>query len=191
MPQILVIDTGVILHSKQLFWNKTARFITVPGVLGEVSDHKNRIFLDQLLTQKLLEVISPTDSNVSFVRKKARDHLGETKQLSKIDIDLVTVAFELKKDEKHVLICTNDLSIQNLANHLGIEFWGEKTIKKQIEWIFRCRGCGITYSNKELEEFNLGECDVCGSELRRYPKKSIPISEENLNPFRSEKSSGS
>jgi len=173
MAQILVIDTGVILRSKQLFWNRNARFVTVPGVLEEVIDQRNRIFLEQLLTQRSLEVISPTDSNVSFIRKEARDHLGEAKNLSKIDIDLVSLALELKKEGKDVLICTCDLSVQNLANHLSLEFWGEKKIKKRIEWIFRCRGCGKTYSNKELEELNLGECCVCGSELRRIPKKIL------------------
>ena len=189
MSKILVIDTGVILHAKHLFWNRDARFITVPGVLEEVNDKKSRLFLDQLLAQRSLEVISPTSSAVSFVRKEARDYLGETKQLSKIDINLVTLAFELYKDGKCVLLCSNDFSIQNLANHIGIEFWGEKRIKSQIKWIYRCRGCGITYTNKKLEEFNLKNCDICGSELRKYPNKSIPVSKDGITPFRNEKSS--
>ena len=189
MSKILVIDTGVILHAKHLFWNRDARFITVPGVLEEVNDKKSRLFLDQLLAQRSLEVISPTSSVVSFVRKEARDYLGETKQLSRIDINLVTLAFELYKDGKCVLLCSNDLSIQNLANHMGIEFWGEKRIKSQIKWIYRCRGCGIAYTNKKLEEFNLKNCDICGSELRKYPNKSIPVSKDGITPFRNEKSS--
>ena len=180
MDQILVIDTGVILHAKQLFWNRDACFVTVPGVLEEVIDQKNQIFLDLLLTRRSLEITSPKDPIVLFVRKEARDHLGEIKHLSQNDIDLVALALELKKEGKDVLVCTYDMSVQNIANHLGLKFWGEKKIKKRIEWAFRCRGCGKIYSNKKLEELKLEECEVCGSELRRFPSKTIQI---NKNTF--------
>jgi len=175
MARILIVDTGVILHSKQIFWDITARFITIPEVLEEIIDQKSLIFLDQLLTQKILEVIPPNDSNISFVRKEALNHLGESKNLSETDLSLTALAFEFKKKGNNVLICTNDLAIQNLANHLKIEFWGEKIIKKRIKWTFRCKGCGKTYSNKELEEFNLRECGLCGSELRKTPTQIIDI----------------
>ncbi len=175
MVQVLVIDTGVIIHAKQLFWNKDAYFVTVPSVLEEIIDQKNQIYMDLVLTQKSLEIISPKDLNVIFVRKEACEHLGETKNLSKTDIDLVALALELKKEGKNVIICTHDLSIQNIANYLGLKFWGEKKIKKRIKWEFRCKGCGRTYSNKELEELKIEVCSVCGSELRRSPSKTIQI----------------
>lgn len=174
MALVLVIDSGVILHAKQLFWNKDAYFVTVPSVLEEIIDQKNEIFLDLVLAQKSLEIVSPKDQNVIFVRKEACEHLGEI-NLSETDIDLVALALELKKEGKNVLICTHDLSVQNLANFLGLKFWGEKKIKKQIEWEFRCRGCRRTYSNKELEELKIDVCSVCGSKLRRFPSKTIQI----------------
>ncbi|MFQ6124330.1 MAG: NOB1 family endonuclease [Candidatus Heimdallarchaeota archaeon] len=175
MDQVLVIDTGVILHSKQLFWNKDAHFVTVPSVLEEIIDQKNQIYTDLVLTQKLLKIISPKDLNILFVQKKGCEYLGEIKNLSKTDIDLVALAFELKKEGKNVIICSHDLSIQNLANYLGLMFWGEKKIKNRIEWEFRCRGCGKTYSNKELDDLKIEMCCVCGSELRRFPNKTIQI----------------
>jgi rRNA maturation endonuclease Nob1 len=94
MARILIIDTGVILHAKQIFWNMTARFITVPGVLEEIIDQKNLVFLDQLRTQKLLEIIPPKNSDISFVRNEALNHLGESKNLSETDLSLIALAFE-------------------------------------------------------------------------------------------------
>ena len=102
-------------------------------------------------------------------------HRSSFTKSGKFDLNLITLAYELKCQGKDVLICTYDYSIQNLANHLNLKYWGEKKIENRIEWIFRCKGCGKKYSNKEIEAYNLIECSVCGSDLQRTPRKVIPI----------------
>ena len=81
------------------------------------------------------------------------------------------MAYEKKIERINVSILTDDYSIQNVANELGIHFetMSQSGITKKFKWIYRCRGCG-----KKFKE-NISICPICGAST-----KNVISDKENL-----------
>jgi UPF0271 protein len=94
---------------------------------------------------------------------------GDTFKLSETDMQLLSLAAELKQQGYIPKILTDDYSIQNVARQLGIESSALAThgIKRQLEWIRYCPACYKQYA----ADSKFKECQVCGTELKRKPKR--------------------
>ena len=93
--------------------------------------------------------------------------VGDTFFLSEADRQVLALALELKTRGYSPLIATDDYSIQNVANQMGIEFASLVTfgIRFRLQWIRYCPACHKRYP----ADYKSRRCEVCGTELKRKP----------------------
>lgn len=113
-----------------------------------------------------LKVRKPDSAFLEKVKATATT-LGETFFLSETDQQVLALALQLKMRGYSPLIATDDYSIQNIANLLGIKFTSLATfgIRFQLKWIRYCPACHRKYS----ADYKSKKCKVCGTELKRKP----------------------
>jgi UPF0271 protein len=99
--------------------------------------------------------------------------VGDKRYLSEADLQVLALALELKAVGLTPLVVTDDYSIQNVANKIDVEFTSLLTfgIKFRFKWILYCPACYRKYS----PEYERETCKVCGTPLKRKPKKRTAI----------------
>ena len=166
-PKAYVIDTSAILSGKQI--NLQGAIFTVPGVSSELKpggrDH--RAF--EFLKEKGLTVKTPSDEATDKVNVTSTQ-TGDFNRLSATDKQILALALDLTK-KYSVIILTDDYSIQNVANKLGIdcESISQKGIIKNFKWGSKCSGCG-----KKFKE-NIKVCPICGAKTKNIISKKQEI----------------
>jgi UPF0271 protein len=144
---------------------------TVPAVRKELArDGLTTIRLETAMETGKLKVIDPDPRYRKEVESAAAE-LGELGSLSDTDKELLALALQLKESDP--VIVSDDYSVQNAAERLGIRYRGLATrgIKRRFDWIVYCPGCRRTYDN-----IGKGDaCPVCGTTLRRKPLKKTPL----------------
>lgn len=150
MGMKVVVDTSALLTGKSL--PADFNYFAPPSVMDEISRRVGEIFID-------IHYVQP-DTEFLDIVKNAAKKTGDLKKLSSTDLEVIALALQLNAP-----ILTEDFSIQNVASYLGIKFFGDKEIKEERKWIFRCTGCG-RYFNEFLEV-----CPYCGHEIKRTRKK--------------------
>jgi len=160
--KILVLDTSAILSGKPLNF-ENEKIITTENILNELKpggrDYQNL----QFLKEKGLIFQLPSKNSIEYVVKKA-DEIGDKERLSSVDIEILSLAYELsEKDDSEVVILTDDYSIQNTANHLGLKYEciSQEGITKKFKWVCRCRGCGKKFKD------NISICPICGADTKK------------------------
>ena len=151
--KIFVLDTSAILARRINL--SSGDIITVPSVLNEI--RLGRIARAMDFTGENLRIVSPRQESTKKVLDAARE-TGDIDELSRTDIDVLAAALETGG-----IMVTDDYAMQNVASRLGMEFIGAdlKSIGKEINWVYRCTGCGRKYSRRQ------DSCPVCGHALKR------------------------
>jgi UPF0271 protein len=121
---------------------------------------------------KRLKVRTPSDIFFHEV-KEASKKVGDEPYLSETDFQVLALALELKRRGLYPTIVTDDYSIQNVANQIGIDFTSLLTygIKFRFDWIPYCPACHRKYSS----DHKLKICKVCGTKLKRKPLKKTSL----------------
>ena len=119
-----------------------------------------------------LTVRSPKNSVFQDVREASRK-VGDMRYLSEADLQVLALALELKGRGLSPVIVTDDYSIQNVANKIDVEFTSLMTfgIKFRFKWILYCPACYRKYP----PDYKFKVCEVCGTELKRKPKKKTRL----------------
>ena len=112
-------------------------------------------------------------SSVSQDIQEASKKVGDMRYLSEADMQVLALALELKGSGYSPLIVTDDYSIQNVANKIGVEFTSLMTfgIKFRFKWILYCPACYRKYP----PDYKSKVCEVCGTDLKRKPKKKTRL----------------
>jgi len=99
--------------------------------------------------------------------------VGDVLFLSEVDLDVLALALELKSLGYSPLIVTDDYSIQNVANQVGVEFASLMTfgICFRQHWIMYCPACFRKYPPDYKNE----TCQVCGTRLKRKPLRKTRL----------------
>ena len=142
---------------------------TVPMVREEIRESSMAWVRFKTATESgKLKVRLPKKNFMDSVKESAT-LVGDTFFLSKTDLHVLALALELKAHGYSPLIATDDYSIQNVANQIGIEFTSLATfgIRFRLQWARYCPACHKKYP----AEYKLRKCEVCGTELRRKPVK--------------------
>jgi len=105
--------------------------------------------------------------------KESSKAVGDVLYLSQVDLQVLALALELKSTSHDPLIVTDDYSIQNVANQIGIDFASLMTfgIRYRLHWILYCPACHRKYPS----DYKFKSCQVCGTELRRKPLRKTSI----------------
>lgn len=138
-----VVDANVFIHGRGSY--PFSKAITSQEVVEELKSDRGK----NMLRNVNYEVRKPAEGSVQIVREKSEAINSPT---SNVDEELLALALEL--DE---FILTDDIPLQNLALHLGIEFRGflEGEIEEKFMWKTICRNCG--------REVSGDNCSSCGS----------------------------
>jgi UPF0271 protein len=119
-----------------------------------------------------LTVRSPKNSAFQDIQEASRK-VGDMRYLSEADLQVLALALELKGMGLSPVIVTDDYSIQNVANKIDVEFTSLMTygIKFRFKWILYCPACYRKYP----PDYKFKVCEVCGTELKRKPKKKTRL----------------
>lgn len=112
---------------------------------------------------------------ISFLKKvkEASKSVGDVRYLSEADMQVLALALELKSTGLDPLIVTDDYSIQNVANQMGVNFTSLMTygIRFRFDWILYCPACHRKYP----PDYKFKSCEICGTELKRKPLRKTPL----------------
>ena len=99
--------------------------------------------------------------------------VGDVRFLSKADMHVLALALEFKDAGYTPIIVTDDYSIQNVADQMGVKFASLTTfgIRFRLHWVLYCPACYRKYP----PDYSAKTCEVCGANLKRKPLKKKPL----------------
>jgi UPF0271 protein len=166
---IFVLDTSAFLAGFDPF-SLGVEQVTVPKVEEEILRNSMiKMRFETAVESGKVRVKVPTQE-FSDVAKASASKVGDLFKLSEADMQLLSLAFELKASGYTPQIITDDYSIQNVATQMGIVFLPLATfgIKRLLEWVRYCPACHRQYPVNCKSK----ECQVCGTELKRKPRRT-------------------
>lgn len=140
---------------------------TVPAVKKEVLGNSMiQVRFKTAIESGKLKVRAPKKIFAKKVKTSAK-LVGDVFFLSEADLQVLALALELKTTGHSPFIATDDYSIQNVANQMGIEFTSLATfgIRFRLQWMRYCPACRKRYP----ADYKYKRCEVCGTELKRKP----------------------
>lgn len=164
----MVLDTSAFLAGFDPF-SVNEEQVTAPKVEEELrTKSMTRVRFTAAIENSKLIVKYPSAHMLEKVEACATA-VGDTYFLSETDKQLLAIALELKALGRQAQIVTDDYSIQNVATQFGIEFTSLATfgIRRVLEWIRYCPACRREYPANCVS----ANCIVCGTELKRKPRK--------------------
>ena len=146
-----VLDTSAFIHE----YHTDEPLASIPAVREELEDEHAYRF--DALEGSGMHLHIPEPETVERIERAARE-TGDFAELSRTDVRLVAVAFELD-----AVLVTDDYAMQNVAERLNVsvEVIAREGITEQRDWQFQCAGCG-----REFDEHH-DRCPICGSDLSR------------------------
>ncbi len=168
----IVLDTSAFIAGFEPLSIQSMQY-SVPEVRNELianSLHWTR-FNTAVENGKLI-VKTPRAEYAERIRTSSRD-VGDLLFLSEADKQVLALALELKDEGYKPQIVTDDYSIQNVANQLGIEFASLMTfgIRYRFRWTLYCPACHHKYP----ADYQPKHCEICGTGLKRKPVGKTPI----------------
>ena len=150
--------------------------LTVPDKQYTVQEVKNELNAGSIpwvrfnaaIENGKITIMKPKDSVYQQILEASKK-VGDMRYLSEADLQVLALAKELKERELSPLIVTDDYSIQNVASKIDVEFSSLMTfgIKYRFKWILYCPACYRKYP----PNYKPKDCEVCGTEVKRKPKK--------------------
>ena len=169
----LVLDTSALVAGFDPFSISEEQF-TVPLVKDEIRANTMSGFRFETAEESgKIRVKTPDKTFLEKVRASAST-MGDAFFLSETDTQILALALELKTQGYSPLIATDDYSIQNVANQMGIKFAPLATfgIRHRLQWIRYCPACHRKYA----ANYRSSKCEICGTGLKRKPMKKDSIS---------------
>ncbi|MHA2430518.1 MAG: NOB1 family endonuclease [Promethearchaeota archaeon] len=176
---ILVFDSNIFFIGIDLNIFKE-NIYTTPKIIEEIEvdkyRNKNRNILNKIrvaIESKKLIIKEPNIKFFKLVEEKSKI-TGDFKVLSKADKELIALTLQLSISQSYdVILYTNDYSMENLCFELNLKFSPlyKKGIEKQIIFEVYCPHCKKIYQTENL----YNECEVCGTKLKRRPRKILNI----------------
>ncbi|MCL5878000.1 MAG: hypothetical protein M1540_09340 [Candidatus Bathyarchaeota archaeon] len=167
--RVVVLDTSAFVAGYDAF-SVNAEQVTVPKVEEELLRNSMvKLRFQTALESGKVKVRAPTKEHEQAAKASA-NKVGDAHKLSETDMQLLSLALELKSQGCTPQIVTDDYSIQNVATQLGVEFVALATlgIKRLLEWIRYCPACHKQYP----ADSKFKECQICGTELKRKPRRN-------------------
>lgn len=166
LRETIILDTSAFISGFDPFAVMVPQF-SVPEVRNELSMNSlSRTRLDTAIENGKLEIREPKPEFIERIKTSSKA-VGDLLFLSKADRHVLALALELKDIGCIPRIVTDDYSIQNVANQLGIKFAPVVTfgIRYKFHWVMYCPGCYAKYP----ADYSACHCRMCGTELKRKP----------------------
>mgnify|MGYP000078343893 CR=1 FL=1 len=154
---MFILDTCAFFTQK----HPEGKFITAAGIDSEIINKQSKQYFENMRSTKM-EIMVPDVKYCEIIKKHAKE-TGDFDVLSKIDLDIIALGYELKGT-----IVTDDFAVQNVALSLGLKFvsCSDKIITEKRSWLYKCTACSHTDKKKGKD------CPVCGNnEILRIKSK--------------------
>lgn len=161
--EVYILDSSALIGGYNPNLINAYQF-TTPGIFEEVKDENLRMILNLAVSNETLKIRTPTITSIKSVKNSATT-TGDILALSSIDIQVLALALDFKNEKQNPIIITDDYSLQNAAESLGIPFKTmiRKGIKQRFIWIKYCTSCKKQYPNIYSEKI----CKICGGYIKR------------------------
>ena len=171
----IVLDTSAFVAGFDPF-SVCEEEYTVPAVKNEIAQKSICSFKFETAEESGKIRVEDPENQFLNIAKRTASQVGDAFFLSKADLQVLALAFQLKACGYIPLIATDDYSIQNVAKHAKIEFASLATfgIRRRLEWLRYCPACHKTYS----ASFKSSNCDICGTMLKRKPARQKNTSDQ-------------
>ncbi|MFB0558030.1 MAG: NOB1 family endonuclease [Candidatus Bathyarchaeia archaeon] len=169
---VLLLDTSAFILGYDLT-DADDELYTVPSVREELREGElARLRFESAVRNGRLKLVKP-DSGYLIEVEVTIEEMGEASALSETDSQILALGIQLKSDGLEPIVISDDYSVQNVANRLGLGFKSLATIgiRQQFEWVIYCPGCHRVFREPQPE----GLCPICGTELKRRPGKKKKI----------------
>ena len=162
----VVLDTSAFIQGYNL--SSDEDYYTVPEVLGEIREELCIMRYEGAKASGKLKETRPDTIWVKEIEYKTKS-TGEAHKLSTTDKQLLALGLQLKSSGEAPTIISDDYSVQNMASRLGLHFASQATrgIKRVLDWSIYCPGCRRGFDSPQEDNI----CPICGTELKRKPKK--------------------
>ena len=162
-----ILDTSAFIQGFNTS-DPDAKLYTTPLVINEINEEIAKIRVVNWSQTGKLVIITPSSSSIEHVLSQAKI-IGEIKSLSTTDLNVVAISHQLKQKGLTTFLISDDYSVQNLADYMGLTYRGMIThgIKRRFHWINYCPGCRKQFD--KTQQINI--CPICGTELKRKPDK--------------------
>jgi UPF0271 protein len=170
--RVVVLDTSAFIAGFDPLTVPEKQY-TVPEVKKElIAGSMPWMRFNAAVENRKLMIRNPKSSVLQEIQEASRK-VGDMRYLSEVDLQVLALALELKGRGLSPLIITDDYSIQNVANKIDVEFTSLMTfgIKFRFNWILYCPACYRKYP----PDYKFKICEVCGTELKRKPKKKTRL----------------
>jgi len=170
--RVIVLDTSAFIAGFDPLTVPEKQY-TVPEVKKElIAGSMPWMRFNAAVENGKLMIRNPKSSVFQEIQEASRK-VGDMRYLSEADLQVLALALELKGRGLSPLIVTDDYSIQNVANKIDVEFTSLMTfgIKFRFKWILYCPACFRKYPS----DYKFKICEVCGTELKRKPKKKTRL----------------
>ena len=168
----IVLDTSAFIAGFDPFAIQNPSY-TVPEVKDELTTNSwPATRFSTAVESGKLKVKTPKPEYVGRVKASSKA-VGDLLFLSEADRQVLALALELQDAGCKPQIVTDDYSIQNVANQLGIGFAPLITfgIRYRFRWTLYCPACHRKYPADHKSK----HCEICGTELKRKPLRKAPV----------------
>ena len=168
----ILLDTSAIISGYEVS-EVDVQHYTVPSVRDEMMrDDLRKLRLESAVERGLIEIVAPSRRYVEEV-ECVTERMGEAGILSKADTDLLALGVMLKDQGMEPTVVTDDYSVQNMADEMGLGFKGLLTpgIRRRFQWEVYCPGCRRTFDGAVAGS----NCNICGTPLKRRPSKKTQL----------------
>lgn len=170
--RVIVLDTSAFLAGFDPSSVSEEQY-TVPLVKKEIMRNSMPwVRFRTAVENRKLKVESPHEAFWNQI-KAAANAVGDEYCLSETDLQILALAQQLKAQGFSPLIVTDDYSIQNVADQLGMESASQVTfgIRFRLQWVRYCPACHRIYS----ANYKTSQCEICGTDLKRKPIRKKPV----------------
>ncbi len=170
--RVIVLDTSAFIAGFDPLTVPEKQY-TVPEVKKElIAGSMPWMRFNAAIENRKVMIVKPKDSVFQKILEESKK-VGDMRYLSEADLQILALALELKGRGLSPLIITDDYSIQNVANKIDVEFTSLLTfgIKFRFKWILYCPACYHKYP----PDYKFNICEVCGTTLKRKPKKKTRL----------------
>jgi len=170
--RIIILDTSAFIAGFDPF-SVAGKQYSVSAVEGELVENSMPwIRFKTAVDGRKLRLRTPKASFLNRV-KDASKGVGDALFLSEVDLQVLALALEQKETRYYPVIVTDDYSIQNVANQIGVDFASLATfgIRFRLQWIRYCPACYRKYPS----DYKHQRCQICGTKLKRKPLRKTPV----------------
>lgn len=176
VKKAIILDTSALLSGFDPLSIGEEQY-TVPAVRTELRGNgMTWIRFKTAVEDGRLKLVEPNQIFMDRV-KDAAVKVGDQFFLSEVDQQILSLALQLKSQGYIPSVITDDYSMQNVADQLGLEFFSLATfgIRLRLKWTRYCPACHKEYAPNHAST----TCDICGSQLRRKAIRKKKLNQNN------------